>query len=82
MYWMPEDNLEKRIEEDKIPYDQWVDRGLLRLCKGNKINYKDVTAWFVEMQDKYDIYLMYCGYDSWSAKYWVDDMSDYLGNPQ
>lgn len=79
MYWMPEDNLEKRIEEDKIPYDQWFDRGLLRLCKGNKINYKDVTAWFIEMQDKYDIYLMYCGYDSWSAKYWVDDMSDYFG---
>lgn len=80
MYWMPEESLQKRIDEDKIPYDQWVDRGLLRLCKGNKINYKDVTAWFIEMQEKHDVYLIYCGYDSWSAKYWVDDMVDYFGD--
>lgn len=80
MYWMPEDCLSKRVEEDKIPYDVWVDRGLIRLCKGNKINYKDVTAWFIEMQEEHDVYLLYCGYDAWSAQYWIDDMSSYFGD--
>ena len=80
MYWMPEDSLQTRIDEDKIPYDVWVDRGFIRLCRGNKINYKDVTAWFVEMQEKHDIYLLYCGYDGWSAEYWVNEMKEYFGD--
>lgn len=79
MYWLPEDLLEKRVSEDKIPYDLWQERGLLRTCEGNTINPKDVTAWFIEIQEKYDIYLSYVGYDGWSAKYWVDEMEDYFG---
>lgn len=48
MYWLPRDNFEKRVQLDKIPYDKWLQRGLLRLCNGNSINYGDVTAWFLE----------------------------------
>lgn len=80
MYWMPEENLQKRIEEDKIPYDIWVDKGYIRLCRGNKVNYKDVTQWFIEMQEEHDVYLLYCGYDAWSATYWVEDMQNYFGD--
>lgn len=79
MYWLPDSLLEKRVKEDKIPYDKWADRGLLRLCEGNKVKYQDVKAWFVEIQETFDIYLPWIGYDSWSASYWVDDMTDYFG---
>lgn len=79
MYWMPEDLVEKRITEDKIPYDVWIEKGYVRTCKGNKISYKDVKAWFVEVQEKHDIYLNMIGYDSWSAAYFVEDMQDYFG---
>lgn len=79
MYWLPEDLLENRVNEDKIPYDLWRERGLLRTCEGNTINPKDVTAWFKEIQEKYDVYLSYVGYDGWSAKYWVDEMEDHFG---
>ena len=63
MYWMPEDLVEKRIVEDKIPYDVWIEKGYVRTCKGNKISYRDVKAWFVEMQEQHDIYLSMIGYD-------------------
>lgn len=79
MYWMPEDLVEKRITEDKIPYDIWIEKGYVRTCKGNKISYKDVKAWFVEIQEKYDIYINMIGYDSWSAAYFVEDMQEYFG---
>lgn len=79
MYWIPEDLVEKRIQEDKIPYDIWIEKGYVRTCKGNKISYKDVKAWFVEVQEKYDIYINLIGYDSWSAVYFVEDMQDYFG---
>ena len=79
MYWIPEDLVDKRVQEDKIPYDVWIEKGYVRTCRGNKISYKDVKAWFVEVQEKYDIYLNLIGYDSWSAAYFVEDMQDYFG---
>ena len=80
MYWIPEDLIEERIAEDKVPYRIWQERGLLRTCYGNKINYKDVYAWFVEIQEVYDIYLMKIGYDGWSASYLVDELAGYFGD--
>ena len=79
MYWIAEDLLEKRVKEDQIPYDKWHERELLRLCPGNSVHAKYVKDWFVEVQEKLDIYLPWIGYDSWSAKYWVEDMADYFG---
>lgn len=79
MYWIPEDGMEKRIHEDKIPYDLWLEQGWCRTCPGNKISYHMVVEWFREMQDKRDIYLYRCGYDSWSAKYFIDDMEAEFG---
>lgn len=74
MYWIPADSLQKRVQEDKIPYDKWRDRGLVRLCNGNSISYGDVTAWFLEMVNDYGITPAWIYYDSYSAKYWVEEM--------
>lgn len=80
MYWLAEDLLERRVKEDRIPYDKWFDRGLLRLCPGNKVHQKHVKEWFVEVQEELDIYVTYVGYDYWSATYWVEDMKSFFGN--
>lgn len=79
MYWLAEELLEQRVTEDKIPYDLWAERGFVRLCPGNSVHAKYVKEWFVEVQEKMDIYIPWVGYDSWSAKYWVEDMRDYFG---
>lgn len=79
MYWLPEDLLEQRSKEDKIPYNIWHDMGLLRTTPGNKVHHRFVTEWFEEMRDKHDVYIIWTGYDSWSATYWVEDMQGMLG---
>lgn len=79
MYFLPEDLLEKKVKEDKIAYDLWYEQGLLRLTPGNKVHYKYVKEWYLEVQNELDIYLFKCGYDSWSATYFVEDMCDTFG---
>lgn len=74
MAWLPRDSFEKRVHDDKIPYDKWYEAGLLRLCDGNAINYSDVTAWYLEIVEKYEITPAWIYYDPYSAKYWVDEM--------
>lgn len=79
MFWLPEDLLEKRVEEDHIPYDIWHEAGYLRLSRGNHVRKEDVKEWFVEIQEKEDIYLNLIGYDKWSAEAWVESMGAYFG---
>lgn len=79
MYWLPEELLEKRVSEDKVPYDVWKEQGLLRTTPGNKVHYKFVVEWFLEMQHDYDLYIPWIGYDSWSAQYFVEDMQSSFG---
>lgn len=79
MYWIPEDLVEKRVKEDKIPYDIWIEQGYIRTCPGNKNHPRFVTEWFLEVQREYDIYLPWFGYDAWSAEYWVEEMRGYFG---
>ena len=55
MYWLPEDLLDKRVKEDKIPYDIWRDLGLLRTTPGNKVHAKYVTEWYLEMMNDHGI---------------------------
>lgn len=74
MYFLPEDCFEERVQKEKIPYNIWLERDLLRLCKGNTINYSDVTAWFIEMVEVHGIAPAWVYYDSYSARYWVDEM--------
>ncbi len=79
MFWIPEDTLEKHVREDKIPYDVWEKKGLVRLCPGNKIDYHMVTAWFQEIQQELGMTFLHIGYDAWSAAYWVDEMAASFG---
>ena len=67
MYWLPKDSFEERVQVDKIPYDKWYEQGLLRLCNGNTISYGD-------MYNDKGIVPAWIYYDSYSAKYWVEEM--------
>jgi len=79
MYWLPEDLLERRAREDKIPYDLWYKQGYLRTTPGNKVHPKFVTQWYLEVVSELDIYLPWIGYDAWSAEYWVEEMKGHFG---
>lgn len=79
MYWLPEDLLEVRVKEDKIPYDIWHEQGLLRLSRGNKINPHEVTQWFRELWERFDLFFYAIGYDEWGAEMWAEEMRAFFG---
>lgn len=64
-YFIPEDRLEEKIREDKVPYDKWKERGLLTVCQGARVNYSDVTDWFYKLHTEYGITTSFIGYDPW-----------------
>ena len=77
MYWIPTNMLEKKVKDDRIPYDKWLKAGWIRLSGDSKIDYHDVTQWFLDEVREYDLRPLYVGYDSWNAQFWCDEMKGY-----
>lgn len=77
-YFLPESRVEYLEEKNtnEAPYRLWADRGLLKICDGNRVNYSDVTAWFIEMRDKFRIDPYKIGYDRALAGYWCEEMKN------
>jgi len=75
-FFMPKDVLEKRMQEDSVPYDIWVKKGYITLSDGSQNDFTKVTEWFQRMVWDYGIRPLWVGYDPWNSKYWIDEMDD------
>lgn len=75
-FFMPEDVLKKRIEEDNVPYDIWVKKGFITLTHGSQNDFSLVTKWFLTMIREYGIRPLWIGYDPWNSQYWVKEMEE------
>lgn len=87
MYWIPEAQLEKhrksglRRNRDNVPYDKWIDMGLLRTVPGNTIDHRVVFEWMQWLRDELDIYPWAMGYDPWHLQddSWKDSARQFVG---
>lgn len=75
-YFIPENRLEEKEHDDRVPYKIWKERGFLTVCEGAKINYTDVTKWFLKMHEEMDISALWVGYDPWGSTYWIEEMKE------
>ena len=75
-FFMPSEVLEKRMQEDSVPYDIWVKKGFITLSNGSQNDFSLVTQWFRSMFTQYDIRPLWVGYDPWNSEYWVKEMED------
>lgn len=87
MYWIPEAQLEKskrsglRKNRDNVPYQKWIDDGLVRVVPGNTIDHRCVFEWMQELRDEYDIYPFAMGYDPWHLQddSWKETARQFVG---
>ena len=75
-FFMPSARLEENMARDGLPYDIYMQRGLLQLSGENFVDYKDCEKWFRDLIGKYRLYPLKVGYDRYSAQYLVQDMQD------
>lgn len=75
-FFMPSELVSQRVQEDKIPYDIWIKKGLVTLTEGNQNDFSLVTQWFLKMVREYGIRPLWIGYDPWNSQYWVKEMED------
>ena len=76
-FWLPEAKLEEAIARDGIPYDVYIQRGILSTSGENFVDYHDCFDWFRMLVEDYEILPLQIGYDRYSAQYLVQDMKTY-----
>ncbi|HBC4465244.1 TPA: terminase large subunit [Enterococcus faecalis] len=78
-YFMPSDLFEERMKDDRVPYDKWREQGIIILSGDSKVDYKDITKWYLKLQMEYDTYPFKIGYDAWSSGYLIDELKNTFG---
>ena len=64
-FWIPEDQMHKRVRKDRVPYDQWEKAGLLKTTPGDSIDVPTIERDIIELSKKYAIQDV--RYDRWGA---------------
>lgn len=54
-FFLPKDNIAKRCQRDRVPYDLWERQGLFTLTPGNIIDYDAIRLKIQELSEIYDI---------------------------
>ncbi len=54
-FWMPQDNIIKRVKTDSVKYGQWADKGFIIPTPGNVIDYRWIRHAINEDTKKYQV---------------------------
>ena len=76
-FWLPAEKIDEATQRDGLPYNIYIQRGLLSPSGDNFVDYHDCFEWFRKMVEEYKIYPLKIGYDRYSAQYLVQDMVSY-----
>lgn len=73
-FFLPRERIDEATQRDGVPYNIFVQRGLLTLSGDNFVDYHDCYDWFRKLVEEYQIFPLQVGYDRYSAQYLVQDM--------
>lgn len=76
-FWLPAEKIDEATQRDGVPYNIYIQRGLLSPSGDNFVDYHDCYRWLVSMIEEYHIYPLKVGYDRYSAQYLVQDLNAY-----
>lgn len=76
-FFMPAAKIRTAQEIDQVPYEIFVQQGLIQPSGENYVDYRDVFQWFVDLHQKHRIYILKIGYDRYCATYLVEQMKEY-----
>lgn len=71
-FWIPEENLIKRVRRDHVPYDIWAKQGFLMTTEGNVIHYGFIENFIDGLGKKFHIKEI--AFDRWGAVQMVQNL--------
>ena len=76
-FFLPAEKIDEATQRDGVPYQIYIQRGLLTPSGDNFVDYHDCFDWFRNLIENYKIYPLEIGYDRYSAQYLIQDLTAY-----
>ena len=76
-FWLPAEKIDEATARDGVPYNIYMQRGLLEPSGDNFVDYHDCYRWLLKMVEEYEILPLMVGYDRYSAQYLIQDLETY-----
>ena len=76
-FWLPAEKIDEATQRDGVPYQAYIQRGILSPSGDNFIDYHDCYGWFTKLVEEYEILPLQVGYDRYSAQYLINDLQAY-----
>lgn len=76
-FFLPAERIDEATERDGLPYQAYIQRGILQPSGDNFIDYHDCFNWCTELIERYRVLPLKCGYDRYSAQYLIQDLKSY-----
>lgn len=76
-FFLPAEKIDECTQRDGVPYDIYIQRGLMTASGDNFVDYRDCFRWFTNLVEQYQILPLQVGYDRYSAQYLIQDMKAY-----
>lgn len=73
-FFLPRERIDEATQRDGVPYNAYVQRGILQLSGDNFVDYHDCENWLLSLITDYHIYPLITGYDRYSAQYLVQSL--------
>ena len=73
-FFLPTAKIKEASARDGLPYDIYIQRGLLTPSGENYVDYHDCYRWLTELLTRWEIYPLAVGYDPYGANYLVQDL--------
>jgi phage terminase large subunit-like protein len=65
-YYMPAENIRRKSLRDRVPYEQWIEEGLITTTPGKTIKYEFIQGDIIAARKEYQLHMI--GYDPWNAE--------------
>lgn len=76
-FWLPAEKIDEATQRDGLPYNIYIQRGLLETSGDNFVDYHDCYNWLTMLVEEYEILPLMVGYDRYSAQYLIQDIKAY-----
>lgn len=76
-FWLPAERIDEATARDGVPYNIYIQRGILDVSGDNYVDYHDCFNWFRMLVEDFEILPLMVGYDRYSAQYLIQDLQGY-----
>ena len=71
-FWIPEENIDLRVNRDHVPYDVWERQGYLYTTEGNVVHYGYIEQFIEQLGERFNIKEI--AFDRWGAVQMVQNL--------